>query len=65
MHEMKIRITDQLHVDLARGAKALRMTVSQFAAYRLHLDRYAVVTESLIREGHLSTGRGQKNETVL
>jgi hypothetical protein len=65
MHEMKIRITDQLHTDLARGAKAMRMTVSQFAAYRLSLDRYAIVTESLISEGHLSTGRGQKNETVL
>ena len=65
MHEMKIRITDQLHVDLARGAKAMRMTVSQFAAYRLSLDRYAIVTESLIRDGHLSVGRGQKNETVL
>ena len=43
----------------------MRMTVAQFAAYRLSLDRYAIVTESLISEGHLSTGRGQKNETVL
>ena len=65
MREITIKITDQLHVDLARGAKALGMTISQFAAYRLSLDRYAIVTEDLIREGHLSTGRGQKNETVL
>ena len=65
MHEMKIRITDQLHQDMKRGAKALGMTVSQFAAYRLSLDRYAIVTDGLIREGHLSVGRGQKNETVL
>ena len=65
MREIKIKITDQLHTDMKRGAKALRMTVSQFAAYRLHMDRYAIVTESLIREGHMSVGRGQKNETVL
>jgi hypothetical protein len=65
MREIKIKITDQLHQDMKRGAKALRMTISQFAAYRLSLDRYGIVTESLIREGHLCVGRGQKNETVL
>jgi hypothetical protein len=64
MHNLKIRITDQLYADLKRAAKARGMTVAKFAAFRLASDRYDLITEELIRAGHVSIGR-EKNETVL
>jgi len=65
MREMKIQITDQLYADLKRGAKARRMTVCQFAAWRLQSDRYDLVTTGLINDGHLTMVPSQKNAGVL
>jgi hypothetical protein len=65
MRELKIKITEQLFEDLKRAAKARDMSIPQFAAFRLAQDRYDLITEELIREGHVSLGRCQKNETVL
>ena len=64
VREITIKITEQLWDDLKRGAKSRDMTISQFAAFRLTLDRYDLITEELIKEGHVSMGRAT-NETVL
>ena len=65
MRTLKIKVTEQLYEDLKRAAKPRDMSIPEFAAFRLAQDRYDLVTEELIREGHVSLGRGQKNETVL
>lgn len=65
MREIKIKVTEQLYTDLKRGSKSVGLSVAQFAAQRLSMDRYDLITEELIKEGHITYGRCDKNETVL
>ena len=65
MKQLHLRITDQLYLDLCRAAKPRKMSVESFAALRLQTDRYDLITKELVREGHLSIGRCDKNENVI
>lgn len=64
MRSFVVKVTDQLWTDLKRGARSRKMSVAQFAAFRLQIDRYDLITEELLAEGHVSKGR-MSNETVL
>jgi hypothetical protein len=63
--KITISIDGRLYSTLANSAKARGLSIPAFISQYLAHARYDLVTEDLVRNGHLSIGRCDKNETVL